>query len=119
MMDEAPKYKVIQDSFIEPWFIKAGKIIEFDGEPGPHLEALNAPAEEMMAAYYKAHPDASLFPLERLPMTVGANPTPVMKVVGDAAPDEIISFVDMSDKTGRGGKAKVTSLAEAKASSPA
>lgn len=114
-MDEVPRYKTLQGTFIEPEYVKEGTLIEFDGEPGPHLEPLNEAAREMMNAYFKAHPEATLTPLEQLPATVGANPAPVMRVLGEAPMDEVRSFVDMSDKTGKGGKAKVTTLAEAKA----
>jgi hypothetical protein len=111
-----PKYRVLQGSFIEPWYVKEGAVIEFDGEPGPHLEAMNAAAQDMMKAYYTAHPEATLTPLDRLPITPGVAVKPSLTVLGFAPQEEIQSFVDMSDKTGRGGKAKVTSLAEAKAS---
>jgi hypothetical protein len=117
MGDSIPKYRVNQDSFIEPYYVKEGKIIEFDGEPGPHLEARNEAAERMLKAYYTAHPEATLAPLDQLPITPGANPTPTLTVLPDVEQvEEVQSFVDMSDKTGRGGKAKVTSLAEAKSS---
>lgn len=108
-MADAPKYRVLQDSFFEPHFIKEGAIIEFDGEPGPHLEALNEPARVLLAAYYETHPEASLNPVEQLPITPGANPRPSMTVVGQAQPDELRSFVDMSDKD---KPAKIGSLAE-------
>jgi hypothetical protein len=42
--------------------------IEFDGIPGPHLEPLDEPARERIAAYWKAHPGATLDPARSLPL---------------------------------------------------
>jgi hypothetical protein len=116
VVNEVPKYKCLEDTFIAPWLIKAGKIIEYDGEPGSHLEPLNDAARKMMDAYYKAKPEARISPMDALPITEGANPKPQFAVVGDAPPDEIISFVDMAERAGYSDKpARVESLAEAAA----
>jgi hypothetical protein len=42
--------------------------IDFDGIPGPHLEPLDEAARERMAAYWKAHPGATLDPTRSLPL---------------------------------------------------
>jgi len=112
---QVPRYKTLQATFLAPNLIPEGKIIEFDGEPGPHLEPLNEAAQVMMDNYYKAKPEARVTAVEQLPMTMGASGTPTARVVGDAPPDEIISFVDMANRAGyTQEKAKVTSLGEAR-----
>jgi hypothetical protein len=45
-----------------------GAEIDYAGEPGPHLEPLDEPAREAMAAYWKAHPNATLDPTRSLPL---------------------------------------------------
>lgn len=113
-MPEAPIYRTLQATFIAPTLIPEGKLIEFDGEPGPHLEPQNEAAKAMMEAYYKAKPEANINPVQALPLTVGAAANPTHRVVGDAPPEEVISFVDMATRAGIANEpARVTSLAEA------
>jgi hypothetical protein len=45
-----------------------GREVEFSGVPGPHLEPLNDAAREAMAAYWKAHPGATLDPTRTMPL---------------------------------------------------
>jgi hypothetical protein len=40
-------------------------------QAGPHLEAIDAEAEQAMAAYWRQHPGASLDPTRSLPLTGG------------------------------------------------
>jgi hypothetical protein len=109
-----PRYKCLQETFIAPWLLKEGTVIDYDGEPGPHLEPMNEAAEAMMAAYYKAKPEASLNPTDALPITPGAAAKPSFSVAGQAQADEIISFVDMASNAAPGAQpARVVSLAEA------
>lgn len=109
-----PLYKCLQETFMAPFLLKEGTLIEYDGEPGPHLQPMNAPAEAMMAAYYKAKPEASINPVAALPITPGAAVMPTFSVAGQGAPDEILSFVDMASNAAPGsGPARVVSLGEA------
>jgi len=48
--------------------LSAGAEIEYLGVPGPHLEPLNDEARAAMAAYWEAHPNASLDPTRHLPL---------------------------------------------------
>jgi hypothetical protein len=117
---QVPKYKVLQPTFFEPIMVKTGSIVEYDGEPGPHLEPLNQAAREMLYKYYKAKPGASLQPTEALAMTVDGKPLPpvtpgaavrpTVNITGEAPEEEILSFQDMADRT---KTLKVTGLAEA------
>lgn len=111
---DIPKYKVLEPTFIAPHLIQPGKIILYDGEPGPHLEPLNQPAQDMMDAYYKAKPEASINPVSQLPLTMGAAVVPTVHVVGEAAADPILSFVDMAANGAPGATpSRVMTLAEA------
>lgn len=113
---QVPRYQLMQDTFIAPHLIKAGKIIDYDGEPGPHMSPLNEAADAMMAAYYKAKPEASINPVQQLPIVEGAALHPTTVIVGEAPADPILSFVDMAANAAPGsGPASVTTLAEANA----
>lgn len=66
----APRYRLTTDAFIEPQLIKQGSVIEYNGVPGPHMEAVNDEAKAVLEKYYKDNPGVSLNPVESLPMTV-------------------------------------------------
>lgn len=111
---EPPLYKLTEPAFIGGWYLKANTVIEFDGEPGSHMEPMNESAKTMLDAYYKAKPEARVMPVEALQITPGANPRPQFAVVGQAPEAEPISFVDMAERAGYTDRpAKVVSLAEA------
>lgn len=40
-----PKYRVLEKSFINDGLVEEGTIVDFDGVPGPNLEAIDAEAE--------------------------------------------------------------------------
>lgn len=48
----APRYKTLANCFIAPYYVKAGSVIEFTGEPGDQLEPLNDEAQAAMDAWY-------------------------------------------------------------------
>lgn len=108
-----PRYKCLQETFIAPFLLKEGTLIDYDGEPGPHLQPMNESAVAMMTAYYKAKPEASINPVAALPITPGAALQPTFSIAGQGAPDEILSFVDMASNAAPGsGPTRVGSLAE-------
>lgn len=45
-----------------------GTEVAYDGEPGPHLQPLNAEAERAMAAYWDRFPNATLDPTRKMPL---------------------------------------------------
>jgi hypothetical protein len=115
--EQVPLYEVLSGTFIAPQYIKAGKIIEYNGEPGPHLRPMNTKAAEIMEAYYAAKPEALLVPTDMGPPLIpGTSRTPTAQIMGERQPDEIISFVDMAANAEPGAKpARIMSLAEANA----
>ena len=66
-----PQYRLLNDAFIAPDYIKAGSVIDYDGPFGPHFEPIDAEGEAARIAYFKANPDAMISPFDLLPMKVG------------------------------------------------
>jgi hypothetical protein len=64
-------YKLNTPAFIGGHRLVEGTIFTIDNEwqPGPHCEPQDADAEKALKAYYDAHPDATLRPVEQLPNT--------------------------------------------------
>ena len=92
----APRYKLTQDSFFAPNKIPKDTVIEWTGTPGPHMEPMNAEAEAALEAYYKAHPEASLSPVDGLRL-VGGDPGEMNVVESPSEVDvPVISVADMS-----------------------
>lgn len=77
------KYELTTPHFIVHTLYKAGTIIEYNGEPNPGMIPLDDEAVERMAKYYKDHPNASLNPVNDLPLAMevprAAAPTPIVK----------------------------------------
>lgn len=48
--------------------LREGTEVETNQPPGPHLEPLNDEARAAMAAYWDAHPNATLDPTRRMPL---------------------------------------------------
>ena len=113
-MADVPVYELKEPMFIAPHYIKAGVIIEFDGEPGPHMEPRNDAAKSMMERYYKAHPDATLNIADALPLTEGAAARPTLNVIGVAETPEAVPFIDMAQAA-----ESANAPAEKKAATPA
>lgn len=71
-----PEYILDTDSFFAPHYIAKGTKIAWDGPPGPHMIAANDEAKAKLAEYYKERPDASIHPVEQLPMVMVVAPEP-------------------------------------------
>lgn len=54
---EVPQYLVREPFFMEPWLLKPGHKIEFEGSPGPHLTPLNQSAHDAMEKWYMEEVD--------------------------------------------------------------
>ena len=92
----APRYRLTQDSFFPPNKIPKDSVIEWTGTPGPHMEPMNEEAECALEAYYKAHPEASLSPVDGLRL-VGGDPGEMVVVESPSdAEVPVISVADMS-----------------------
>lgn len=92
-----PRYRLGSDAFFAPQLLKAGTVIDWAGEPGPHMVPLNDEAVARMRQYYVDKPGASLNPTEGLQMTVELQPA--LRVVEEAAviqPVDIKSIADMA-----------------------
>lgn len=48
--------------------LRQGAEIDFDGIPGPHLEALNDEAKTRLAKYWEDYPGATLDPTRKMPL---------------------------------------------------
>ena len=57
-MSEQPRYRVAERSFIDNVLVEPGGEVTYTGEPGEHLQPLNASAEKAVAAVLADHPDA-------------------------------------------------------------
>jgi hypothetical protein len=51
------RYEILQRTFIAPYMLEKGSIIEYKGTPGPHLFPLNAEASDAFERWYEEeHP---------------------------------------------------------------
>ena len=62
------KYRLNQTAWINETLLEPGTEIDFDGQPGPHMEPLDDEAREALAAYYEANPGATLDLIGSLPI---------------------------------------------------
>lgn len=85
-----PRYRLASKAFFAPTLLPEGTVIEYSGTPGPHMEPLDDDAQAAMDAYYKAHPEASLNPVEALPATVE------QPLVISMADPSVVAAVDVS-----------------------
>ena len=88
------RYRATTRTFIAPQMIEQGQefTISDDWVPGPHVEAVDDAAEKALAAYFKANPQASLRPVDALPITVDEVHAP------KAPPAEVPNLADPSAK---------------------
>jgi hypothetical protein len=73
------KFRLTAPHFIEPNYFKTDTVIEYHGawqHLTPFMEPEDAEAESMLKEYYKAHPRASIGPVEDLPLTVATVAVP-------------------------------------------
>lgn len=65
------KYRCNTKTFIAPMRMEEGTVftIHDDFIPGPHLDPLDEAAQAAMDKYFKDNPEASLHPIEQLPVT--------------------------------------------------
>ena len=69
------RYKLTEPAYINDRLLEEGAEIgdgtqvPFSGTPGPHMHPLDKAAEAAVSAYQKAHPGATLDPLQRLPIS--------------------------------------------------
>lgn len=66
---EVPRYRLLTPHFIEPDYLKADVVIEYEGPPNEGMEPLNKAAEDRLAKYFESHPKATINPVDDLPRT--------------------------------------------------
>lgn len=95
------RYTLNTKTFIAPLLLEAGTVIEYDGEPGPHMDPMNDEANTALDAYFTKKPEARLTPEEHVEQ---AAPTlAVVSAPSDAdAPAGIVSLADPSAKATAG-----------------
>jgi hypothetical protein len=84
-----PRYRLLNDAFFAPEFVKAGTIVEWDGPFGPHMEPLDHEADNLRMQYFRDNPDAMVSPFDLLPTKVGdenAIVKPTLRIVANAPP---------------------------------
>lgn len=109
-----PRYRVLQNCFIEPHFLYEGSVIDFGGPPGPHLYPLNAAAREKLELWYAEEHDE----VDKDGKKTGAKVTPHEAYRFLAAQPSQAETYDMSLVRGPPKAGDHLSMAEAQAMRP-
>lgn len=64
------KFRLTTPHFIEPDYIKADTVIDYNGPPNEGMEPLDDEAKASLAKYFETNPKASINPVEQLPRTM-------------------------------------------------
>lgn len=84
-----PRYRINTDTFLDTGppiggeIYSAGDEIEYEGLPGPHMDALNEEAVERLQAYYASFPHMKVFEGANVQMEQAAPAKPLLIKKGE------------------------------------